>query len=52
MWEILTKGYIETSEAFMFQDDDHIDEFLTALEQGRRLFLKEKEEVENAKNHK
>lgn len=47
MWKILTAGYIEVDESFMFEGDNHIDEFLTALETGRRFFINKEEEVKN-----
>jgi len=52
MWKICMFGYIEVSEDFMFVDDKHIDEFLTALEEGRRFIITQKEEAENANNQK
>jgi hypothetical protein len=36
MCRILFFGYIEVSETLIFRDSKHINEFLTALEEGRR----------------
>lgn len=39
MCRILFFGYIEVSETLIFRDSKHIDEFLTALEEGRRYLV-------------
>lgn len=39
MCRILFSGYIEVHETLMFKESEHIDEFLTALEEGRRYLL-------------
>jgi len=52
MWKILLTGEIKVDEDFMFDDANHIDEFLTALEDGRRFLLSKKEEVENETSNK
>jgi hypothetical protein len=36
IWIILTKGYIEVCEETMLKDIEHIDNFIKALEEGKR----------------
>jgi len=43
-WTIITKGYIEISEDTMISDEEHIDNFIVALQQGKKFIIgKEKE---------
>ena len=41
--KILFVGYIEVEESFIFKGEDHIDAFIEALHEGKRL-MKEKGE--------
>jgi len=36
IWEILTKGYIEVCEGTLLKEPEHINNFIKALEEGRK----------------
>ena len=41
---VMTKGYVEITEETMIQGEEHIDSFISALQQGKRFIVgKEKE---------
>lgn len=53
IWDIATKGYIEVSEETMIQGEEHIDNFIEALQQGKKFMIgKEKEWQEFLKSRK
>ena len=52
-WTIITQGYIEVTEETMIQGEEHIDNFIAALQQGKKFIVgKEKEWQEYLKSQK
>lgn len=52
-WTLITKGYIQVSEETMIQGEEHIDNFIKALQQGKKFIVgKENEWQEFLKSQK
>ena len=52
-WTLLTKGYIEINEESLFKSEEHIDNFIKALQQGKKFIVgKEREWQEFLKSKK
>ena len=52
-WTLITKGYIQVAEETMIQGEEHIDNFIAALQQGKKFIVgKESEWQEFLKSQK
>lgn len=52
-WTIITKGHMQVSEETMIQGEEHIDNFIAALQQGKKFIVgKESEWQEYLKSQK
>jgi len=46
-WKILTTGYIEVSESFIIKEEEHAQQFIDALVEGRDFLIETKQKKES-----
>ena len=49
-FRLLFVGYLEMNEDFVFQDSEHVDNFIKAIEEGRQLLTERQEQKKELSN--